>query len=149
MAYCTQVDILDQISETELIALSDDESTGDINPDIVDRAIADADAEIDPYLMAKYTLPLTSGLDIIRKLSVDIAIYNLFGRRSNPMPENRDRRYNAAIAMLTHLAKGTIALGDSQPAPLTDGGPKASRPKTDRIFTTGASSSGAGTLDNY
>ena len=47
MAYCTQNDILMQLDETTLIELTDDAGAGEIDEDVVTRAIADADEEIE------------------------------------------------------------------------------------------------------
>lgn len=46
MAYCTQADILKQISEEELIDLTDDTHAGSVNADVVTEAIEKADAMI-------------------------------------------------------------------------------------------------------
>jgi len=81
MAYSTQADILEQLSEAHLIQLTDDAGAGTVDADVVSRAIADADAEIDSYCATKYDTPFTTVPAVIRKLSVDMAIYNVYARR--------------------------------------------------------------------
>ncbi|KQC03148.1 MAG: hypothetical protein APR55_07120 [Methanolinea sp. SDB] len=119
MAYCTQADIAEQIPEDELIQLTDDDDLGVIDASAVERAIADADAEIDGYCGKRYSVPFAPVPVMIRKCSVDIAIYNLFPRREGA-PESRRTRYKDIIRFLENIAKGVVSLGEKDP----DGTPK-------------------------
>ena len=149
MAYCALADIKDKIPEARLVQLTDDAGAGEIDEDIIDEAIADADAEIDSYCGTRYDVPFASAPAIIRKMSVDIAIYNIFARRQGA-PEDRKERYDNAIRFLRDVSKGIISLGAGAPSPSSDGGPEATTVKSDRVFTRGKSSdSTTGTLDNY
>lgn len=109
MAYCTQADITEQIPEAELIQLTDDGDLGVVDADAVARAIADADAEIDGYCGDRYTVPFSTVPDMIRKLSVDIAVYNLYSRRTGA-PENRQKRYDDAVKFLERVSDGKTAV---------------------------------------
>lgn len=151
MAYSTQTDLEEQISQAELIQLTDDAGSGSVDTSAVARAVADADAEIDSYCGGRYTMPFSPVPVIIRKFSVDMAIYNLFSRRSVlKVPEERQKRYDNAIRFFRDLAKGLISLGADSPAESSDGLPQATRTKDDRVFSLGKTSDGsAGTLDNY
>lgn len=150
MPYSTQSDLLEQLEENVLIQLTDDSGSGEVDVSAVDRAIADADAEIDSYCGTRYTVPFSPVPVMIRKLSVDIAIYNLFSRRALDVADERQQRYDNAIRFLRDLAKGLISLGADAPAEPDDSLPQASRDKEDRIFTIGRKSTGSsGTLDNY
>ena len=149
MPYSTLADIIDRIDEEILIQLTDDEGIGQVNEDKVATAIAEADGEIDSYLSRRYTLPLSSVPTVIKKLSVDIAIWNLYTRRDK-VEEARKSRYDAAVKLLTYISDGKATLGvDPEPS----GGEqqiKAGREASDRIFTIGKKSTGeSGTLDNY
>lgn len=148
MDYSTLDDLKEQLSEDELIGLTDDADAGVIDTSVTDRAISDANAVIDGYCKTKYTVPLEPVPDIIRKISVDLAIYNLFSRKGDVIPEMRIERYKNAIKFLEHISIGKITLGVDTPAPSTDGGPEATKKKTDRIFTMG-DDEGGGSLDNY
>jgi phage gp36-like protein len=150
MAYCTLADLKEQIREEDLIQLTDDESLEIINEDRINRAIADADAEIDGYCSTRFaTLPFSSVPVFIRKCSVDIAIYNLFSRRRGA-PEDRLQRYKDTIKFLSNVANGTISLGGDAPAEDDDAGPAATTVKSDRIFSMGKlSDSSVGSLDNF
>jgi len=149
MAYCTLDDIKEQIPESELIQLTDDEDLGIVDASITDRAIADADAEINSYCAERYTVPFDPVPDIIRKRSVDIAIYNLFSRRQI-YNENRSSRHKDDIRFLERVSSGSVSLGPNAPAETSQDTVGVSTVKTDRIFSTGRTSdSSAGSLDNY
>jgi len=149
MAYCTKTDILEQIEEDVLIQLTDDEDAGVVDEDKVTRAIVDADAEIDSYCGTKYDVPFSTVPVMIRKMSVDIAIYNLYARRRGA-PEDRKERYDDAISFLKDVSKGIASLGGDGPSADDDSGPEATTVKSDRVFSRGrASDSSTGTLDNY
>lgn len=136
MGYCTQDDVLDQLSEAQLIQCTDDNDTGSVDAAKVAQAIADADGEIDGYVGARYAVPLSPVPAIILKLAVDIAIYNLFSRRDE-VPENRAERYKNAIRFLEQVAKGGISLGADDPegSPPATEAPRMSSQNPARIFT--------------
>lgn len=115
MAYCTLDDITEKVSEDVLIELTDDADAGAIDTSRTDRAISDAESEIDAYCGGRYKVPLDPVPGIIRKCCVDIAVYNLFQRRSGAT-EERQRDYKNAIAFLQSVATGKASLGQ-QPEP--------------------------------
>jgi len=151
MAYSTQSDLEEQISQAELIELTDDAGSGSTDASAIERAITDADAEIDSYCGSRYTMPFSPTPVIIRKYSVDMAIYNLFSRRSAlNVPDDRQKRYDNAIRFLRDVAKGMISLGADAPSEPSDGLPQATKTKDDRVFSLGRTSDGSvGTLDDY
>ncbi len=111
MAYSVIADLDEQISQAELEQLTDDEDAGSPETGRLQRAIDDADGEIDGYLSGRYEVPLSTVPDIIRKFSVDIAIYNLFSRRPGGATDIRTERYNNVITFLMAVAKGQILVG--------------------------------------
>ncbi len=117
MAYCDKADLLEQLDERELVQLTDDDGLGVVDPGVIESAITDAGGEIDGYLGGRYPVPLDPVPAIIRKLAVDIAIYNLHARRLGP-PEHREARYRNAIRFLEKVASGRIGLGASDPDPV-------------------------------
>lgn len=135
MPYSAQADLEEQISADELIELTDDAGTGAVDATAVARAIADADAEIDSYCGSRYTPPFSPVPVMIRKLSVDIAIYNLHTRRAIiKVPEERQKRYENAIRFLRDVSKGLISLGADAPVPANTEDTVAVT-ANDRIFT--------------
>lgn len=135
MSYSTQSDLLKMIEEAVLVSLTDDSGAGAVDEDVIDRAISDADGEINGYVGSRHTVPLSTVPDIIRKCSVDIAVKNLYQRRSN-VPEDRADAYKQAVKFLEKVAEGKISLGTDDP----DGSPPDDGARThddnpERIFT--------------
>lgn len=150
MAYCTQSDILEQISEDELIQLTDDDGLEMVDADKVTRAIADADEEIDASVSIRYSLPFSATPNLVRKFSVDLAICNLYARRPGTLPEERKERCAEIKTFLDKIAQGKRKLDVPDPTEDSDRGVETTHPKSDRIFSTGRDSdSSTGTLDNY
>ena len=136
MPYCTIDDIRKQIEEARLIQLTDDEGTGAVVTVRVDRAISDADEEINGYLGARLSVPVSPVPESLRRLSTDITVYNLYGRREK-VPENRIERYRNAIKFLGQAALGRVSLGASDPEgnPLDPEAPATSGENPPRAFT--------------
>jgi len=133
MAYSTQSDILDQMDEDVLIQLTDDDDAGVVDADVVTQKIADADALIDGYCGARYSVPFTTVPALVLKFSVDIAIYNLYGRRKGA-PEDRRNRFKEAVDFLKGVAAGNNSLGENDPA-AGETSFELSPNNPDRIFT--------------
>lgn len=113
--------ITGQLSETTVIQLTDDEQLDVVNSDRVDEAISSADAIIDGYCSGRYVVPFAPAPAIIAKCSLDMAIYNLYARRVETMPEVRDKNYANAIKLLQSIAKGEVLLnGSTTPPPAPD-----------------------------
>lgn len=137
--YSSLDDIRKLLSEDALIQLTDDEGMGAVKQTRIDEAIAQADAEIDSYCGGRYSIPFPSTgsgcPDIVKKLSVDIAVYNLYSRRVEQMPEVRAERYKGAIKRLEGISKGTIGLGvDPAPSASTDGRAETNK-ADDNVFS--------------
>jgi phage gp36-like protein len=146
MAYCTLDDITKALEEATLIQLTDDENLKPTAIDPanaenaaiiarIDEAIETADAEIDGYCAVKYSVPLSPVPPVVNKLSVDLAIYYLYSRRS--MPEKVEKRYERAIARLKDIARGLLSLGvDPEPAAsVAADSAQANKATSDRVFT--------------
>jgi phage gp36-like protein len=132
MAYCNLEDIRQVILDAELIQLTDDARSGIINESRVGQAIASADAEIDGYCAARYTVPFSPIPPIIKKCSVDIAVYNLHARKAMSIPEARQVRYDNAVRILKDIASATVSLEEDVAA--EEGGVDYSAPD-EKIFT--------------
>ncbi len=146
MAYCTLDDIMKALDQTTVIQLTDDENLkpatiDPVDPDHapiiarIDEAIETADAEIDGYCAVKYSVPLSPVPPVVNKLSVDLAIYYLYLRRS--MPEKVEKRYERAVARLKDIARGLLSLGvEPEPAAsVAADSAQASKTASDRVFT--------------
>ena len=137
MAYSTKTDIEKMIPADDVTSLTDDEGTGVQVASRVSEAIAQAHAEIDSYCGGRYSVPFSTVPDIVKKCSVDIAIYNLYSRRVETVPETRSERYKNAIRQLEGIAKGIISIGEDPEPTASTGASYAECNKTesDRIFT--------------
>lgn len=134
MAYSTKDDILEQIDEDVLIQLTDDDDAGLVDDVIVAAAIAGADALIDGYCGKRYSVPFTTVPDLANKFSVDIAIYNLYGRRKGA-PEDVRNRFKDAVDFLKGVASGANSLGENDPEGSTANAPEMATTNPERIFT--------------
>ncbi|MDD3582337.1 MAG: DUF1320 domain-containing protein [Desulfobacca sp.] len=111
MAYCSQDDLLKMIPEEELAEITS-ESGGTPDPAVVAEAIAQADSEIDVYCAVKYAVPFDPVPSLVKSLSVDLAVYHLYSRRS-VAPEVRRQNYEDALSLLKAIAQGTAVLSMS------------------------------------
>jgi len=117
MSYCAQIDIEKILPEKQLIRLTDDENAGMVNTVRLDEAIISAAEEIDAYIGGRAKLPISGVIPpILGKFNADIAVYNLYSRYSESIPETRVDRYKNAIKTLEKISEGKISLG-LQPPP--------------------------------
>lgn len=140
MTYATQTDLTDRFGAVELAQLTDRASGQVIDTAVLDRALADADAEIDSYLATRYALPLASTPVVLVRLAADMARYRLFDDR---VTESVRVRYQDAVSLLKRLASGEVRLDGAatQPAAASDSSGIAVR-SPDQVF-------GADALSGY
>lgn len=109
MTYATQQNMIDRFGEDELIQRTDRAGLGVIDATVINRALGDADATINGYLAARYTLPLANPMpEILERLACDIARYALF---DDQVIETVEKRYKDAIAYLRDVSTGKAELG--------------------------------------
>lgn len=136
MSYSVLDDIKKLIPEDTLIQLTDDDGIGTVNQGRVDEAIAQADSEIDSYCGGRYSVPFATVPGIVKKISVDIAIYNLYSRRVEVIPETRADRYKNAIRQLEGISKGVISIGvDPAPSAATQSSNTVEIATSEKIFS--------------
>ena len=76
-------------------------------------AIEDASAEINGYLLKKYSVSQLKKSKVINKFCKDIALYNMLSRSGNDENSRENNyylRYKNAIKFLENVAKGIIEL---------------------------------------
>lgn len=120
--YATQQHMVDRFGLAEIVQLTDvaEPATGGVVTSVLNRALEDADAEINGYLAARYVLPLSATPTLVVGLACDIARYRLY---SDAVTETVEKRYKAAVRMLENIASGKISLGldsSNAPAPVSD-----------------------------
>lgn len=129
-AYAAAQDLIDRYGEVELNQLGDRDGDGAWDSAVVNRAITDAEAEVDAALAARYALPLAAIPDLLVGVVCDIARYRLW---VDGAPDRvRDAASNAR-KILAALSAGSMSLGlASTQAPAVAGGVKHSA--SDAVF---------------
>ncbi len=120
MPYASAQDIVDRYGEDRLLVLADRDGDGQADQDALDRALADAVAEVDGYVAARHALPLPGVPLVLTRLAVDIAVYRLAGSADVLTDEIRTR-YEDAVGVLRRISSGDVSLGLA-PAPTVSGG---------------------------
>lgn len=117
MNYCAVADMVDFFGTVEMVRLTD------INPPpqrvvidaVAEKAIEDAQAEINMYLEGRNLLPLKSIPDVLRRITADIARYYLYNNPKDDHPATT--RYRQRVKQLEGVASGRLSLGlDAQGA---------------------------------
>jgi phage gp36-like protein len=110
MAYCSLADILEEIDEEVLIAITDTTDSGVVDSVKIDSAIARADSIIDGYLSSRVSVPVVTVTQTLKTLSIDIAIHRLFSRKES-VPQEREKKFEQALEFLNAFTKGLVELG--------------------------------------
>lgn len=131
MGYATQQDLVDRFGETELAQLTDRDTAAFVDAAVLSRALADADAEIDGYLAARFTLPLTVVPPILVRLAADIARFRLYDDRAT---EQVRTRYEDAVRLLREVAAGRFVVDGATPLGSTAAVPVLAR-TAERLFS--------------
>jgi len=123
MSYCTLAELIETYGETDIRNLSDraNKPAQAIDEQVVARAIADADAEIDLHLEARYRLPLASVPAVLTRIACQLSYAGLHTRVDEKHPANLAAERGRKL--LKGIADGKLSLGlDSAgtPAPLAD-----------------------------
>ncbi len=136
MSYADREDLKSAIAESDLIALTDDDSPDAVNDEIVTEVLADAAATIDSFCGSRYRLPLSPVPRMAKLLSVDIALFALYARRSHlEVPEAVRQKYLQAFAFLKNVQNGSASMGEGlAPAGGGDGGNAGLVKGNERLF---------------
>lgn len=114
MAYTTQASLEERVGEAELVRLTDDANTGTVNTDVLDRIVAEGEAELLGYLGQRYTLPLALGnaIDaaVVRAHCADVIVYRLYIHRDREATADLLSLYKAAVEWAKAIAAGSIGL---------------------------------------
>lgn len=118
MPYATIEDIRTLRGEKVLTFISDLDGDDVANDPAIEQGLADAAAEIDAYLSGSglFSLPFETVPPVLRKLCVDMAVYNVALLRPT-RPDEFRVRYEDAIKLLIRIADGKAGLGLPTPPP--------------------------------
>lgn len=133
--YVSKQDLIDR-DESMLYNVALDPATGELNDTWIDEALTTADTEINGRLARRFTLPLPTVPDMLKRIGVVIAFYWL-ADRDNQATNLLEERYKKAISDLKEIASGAMDLG----LPTTEVVPEGSQGKVElvqeneRLFT--------------
>ena len=108
MTYCTEQDLITRYGEDELIQLTDKQNVGQLDTDVINSAIADADSLIDGYLGSRYNLPITPLPRSLVRIACEISRYYLY---ENLATDEVKDRYSEAVKTLKAISKGEMSIG--------------------------------------
>lgn len=111
MPYSTLEDLKKYMPEKQLIELSDDAQTGDIDEEIINDAINQADNLIDAYMRGRYPADMSDAdvPEFIADLSTKLAAYNLFRRAlALTVPDPVMADYKTSVQMLKDIQAGKV-----------------------------------------
>lgn len=111
MGYTNQAAILGQIQMEDLIALTDDDNTGNLNSEILNAIIAASDDKINAAIANIYQVPVNPIAPPITSWSLTITCYMLYRRRLTPDEKNNfTEDYRQVISALDSVNKGEYHL---------------------------------------
>ena len=126
-----------------LLELSDLSNENTLDADVVDAAIAEADAEINSYIGHRFSVPLGTVPEIVARKSAAWAARILRRNRYNGQPLQDDlERESTDREWLLGVADGTISLG-LEPTPvgasmvIDKAGPRDATLEVSRLRTKG------------
>lgn len=136
MGYATQQDLIDRFGAEELIQRTDrvNYPPTTVDPVVVSRALADADALIDSHLAKLYALPLSSIPTSVVKAASDIARYYLHGEAAGTDGPVH-RAYRDAVKWLLAISQGIVLLDVAGAAPAQAGGGEVRWSGSPRTFS--------------
>lgn len=120
MTYAAQADLVERYGQAMLIELTDraEPPAGTIDAAVVARALNDADALIDGYLLGRYLLPLVTTPPQLKDLALSIAVYRL---HRDTVSDKVRADYTDALKTLSQVASGVIRLGVAGIEPAASG----------------------------
>lgn len=105
--YATQSDLIDRISEVELLQIADRDNDGVIDADVVAVALTDASELIDGYISARCRMPLSTVPGIVKGWCCVLARAQLY-RVDVPDYVIKDR--DLALKQLRDVQEGRMVL---------------------------------------
>ena len=113
--YRTQQSISGQIQAKDLITLTDDTNTSELDSNILNQVIANASGVVDMYCANLYgaQLPFFPVPASVANMALTIACYMLYERREVPFEQNKfASRYKSIISFLEKVNTGDMHLND-------------------------------------
>jgi phage gp36-like protein len=116
VGYCTQADVSIAVGgDDRLRELTDNSSTGAIDTIVLGAAISDACGWMDGYLQKRYSIPLGSPSEFVRRMAAQEAAYRLKQARSATDQADKDA-HDERHRTLIDISTGKASAG-ADPAP--------------------------------
>lgn len=112
MNYITINDLLIEFNAQELAKLTGDSTGNHINTNRIELAIKQAQSEVDAYLSFNYNLPLSNVPDLIKYLTYELTVYNIYSqyyKNSEITEQVKWRRLNS-LSILKQLKNNEIII---------------------------------------
>ncbi|HQU86360.1 MAG TPA: DUF1320 domain-containing protein [Pyrinomonadaceae bacterium] len=112
MAYISTEDLIDELGEGLLVELTDDNDTGEINENVITKAIDYAVGTFEAYARTRYSLPVPATA-LVKSRCLDLAIYKLFRKRAEfdeGVFKVKKTAHDETISFLKDLQAGRAAL---------------------------------------
>lgn len=100
--------------DDKLVYLSTDTADAASEPDadVLNKAIEDAEAEVDSYISVRYTLPLKLNTPrFLTLITIHLAEYLLWNWKKQSAPAGTINNYNMSLEKLEKIGRGIINLG--------------------------------------
>jgi phage gp36-like protein len=107
-AYLTPAALIERATLSTVTRLTDDEGLGRIDAARLAGALADAAAEIDSHVSARYALPLSQPWPLLATIAFDLAMARLWQGRGDA-PDSVTAAASTARAQLKLIADGRMA----------------------------------------
>lgn len=123
MPYANSADIAGIYGQDELDRAADRDGDGTADDAVVTQALENATSTINSHVGRRYPLPLLETPPLLRRLCVDIALYNLV-LEGGAWTEEHRYRYEDALKHLQRIGDGRATLGEGA-TPTEDTAPAA------------------------
>lgn len=134
-AYATQTDIENRYGAEALLVAADRDGDGEVDENVVEKALDDATDEINAYIGTRFSLPLATVPALLVRLCVDIAFYRLSADAGSATEEKR-KRFDDVLVLLNRISKGDAGLDVTPATKTVNGSATISGPA--RRFTRGS-----------
>lgn len=114
MSYARIDDMVARFGEREVAQLTNRDGLDVVDADVLDEALADANAEVHGYLATRYRVPPDPVPRLLVRVACDVARYRLY---DDAAPDEVRRRYEDAVRLLKSVADGGVSLGADAAAP--------------------------------
>ena len=128
MTYAVKQDMIDRFGEQELIEVTDRANAVAIDDQVLGVALADADATINSYIEARYSVPPTPVPHVLVSAAAKLARYQL---HDDGASEQIAADRTQVLAWLKDVSRGLARLGDDDaatPDPTATLGPVVTSP---------------------